>query len=129
MNKFLEENKVTVTNPITEDFLQQQMVMWFNNKYCLGKNPNRYMIFAIPNGGKRNAREAKKLKNTGLLGGAADLEILGPDRFCCFVEVKLPSNNQQDNQKDFQNRVEKMGFKYYVVKSLEQFQELFCWLS
>jgi len=78
---------------------------------------------AIPNGGKRDAREAKMMKNTGLLPGASDLEIIIPGK-TIYVEVKTPRGVQSDEQKEFQQRVESLGFEYHLVRSLEEFKSI-----
>lgn len=109
----------------TEDFIQQQVYMWFNNMYCLKSHNPRYVIFAVPNGGKRDAREAKKLKNTGLLKGASDLVIILENE-TVYSETKKPTGyyGQTDEQKDFQLRVENLGHKYIIYKTLEEFKLL-----
>ena len=53
-----------------EDNLQKACVTWFRLQY-----PD-IVIFAIPNGGKRNVIEASKLKATGVLPGVADLFVM-----------------------------------------------------
>lgn len=101
-----------------EDLLQQKCVIWFKNNYQMhGKG----LIFAIPNGGTRNIVEAKKLKETGLMAGVSDLIILiGNKTFFC--ELKTESGKQSEKQKDFQSRVEMLGFEYKLIRSLEEFK-------
>lgn len=115
---------------MNENILQQKLFLWFTNKYCrsiIGNPPrtneNRCAILSIPND-SINAIETKRKKNTGLLVGASDLVLLLPNKNTIFVEVKHGKNKQSPNQIDFQNRVEKLGFQYWLVYSLEQFQEL-----
>lgn len=107
----------------SESFLQQQCWLWFNNNYCLKNQKNRCLIFAIPNGGSRDIREAMTLKNTGVLSGVSDLQILFPNK-CIFVEIKLPTGVQSDTQKDFEHRVSKLGFDYYIARSLQEFKQI-----
>ena len=78
------------------------------------------MIFSIPNGGTRNKIEAMTLKATGLLAGASDL-VLVMDKIY-FVEVKTTVGIQSDVQKDFQNRVQKLGHEYKLIRSLDEFK-------
>lgn len=107
---------------ISEDFVQNQIWIWFTNNYCLPKHNPRSVIFSVPNGSKRDAREAKKLKDTGLLPGVSDLIVIHNGQVL-FVEVKKPSGGRQEpEQKDFQSRVEALGFKYYLVRSLDEFK-------
>lgn len=108
---------------ITEDFIQQEIVMWFTNNYCLKRHNPRAVIFSVPNGGKRDGREAKKLKNTGLLKGASDLIIDTGDK-TVYCEVKTFTGSQSPEQKEFQAWVESLGRDYIMPRSLEEFKKL-----
>lgn len=79
---------------------------------------NRIEVFAVPNGGRRDAVTGAMLKAEGATAGVSDLIILLPNK-PVFVEVKTKTGRQSDNQKDFQNRVEKLGFEYYIWRSVE----------
>src|SRR5690606_21894851 len=63
----------------------------------------------------------RKLINTGLLKGVSDLVVVLPQKVI-FVELKQPKGVQSKFQKVFQNRVEKLGHEYYIVRSLEEFK-------
>ena len=112
-----------MSKKITEDYIQSQIVLDFNNKYCLKHHNPRCLIYAVPNGGSRNIIEAKKLKATGTLSGVSDLVVHLPNKVL-YIEVKLPLGVQSDKQKDFQNRIEMLGFDYYIVRSLEDFNKI-----
>ena len=109
-----------MSKKITEDYIQSQIVLDFNNKYCLKHHNPRLMIYAVPNGGSRNVIEAKKLKATGTLRGASDLIVNFPNKVV-YIEVKTDVGVQSDAQKDFQSRIEDLGFDYHIVRSLEDF--------
>lgn len=98
-----------------ESQIQQQMVKWFRLQYP------KYIIAAIPNGGRRNALEAKIMKGEGVLAGFSDLIIIAPQNVL-FVEVKTKDGEQSDLQKIFQSDVERLGFQYSVCRSLQDFQ-------
>jgi hypothetical protein len=108
----------------SEAELQQAIVVWFNNNYCLKSFENRGLIFAIPNGGTRNIREAMTLKATGTLKGASDIVVIFPNGKICFIELKLAKGKQSPEQIDFQNRITKAGYEYHLIRCLESFQEL-----
>lgn len=108
----------------SENYLQQQIYLWFNNNYCLTINPNRGLIFSIPNGGTRNIREAMTFKATGLLKGASDLVVIFPNGKLCFIELKTDKGIQSAEQKDFEQRITKAGYEYHLIRSLDQFKEL-----
>ena len=67
-----------------EDNLQQTCVEWWRHAY-----PKR-LIFHIPNGGKRNLREAVRLKKQGVVAGVPDLFCPEPTKLFhgLFVELK-----------------------------------------
>lgn len=111
-------------NKQEEDILQAEIVKWYNNNYCLNYHKNRGVIFSVPNGGNRNKTEAMKLKATGLLAGVSDLIVILPNSKVLFVEVKFGNNKQQQNQIEFQEKIESLNHKYYVVYSLEQFKNI-----
>lgn len=108
---------------MSEDKLQQQIFVWFNNNYCLKTKKPQYCIFSVPNGGTRNILEAKKLKATGLMAGVSDLIVL-LNKECLFIELKTPTGIQSDKQKEFQQIVTNLGFEYFVIRSLEDFKKI-----
>ena len=100
-----------------EESIQVACVKWFRLQY-----PN-LVIFAVPNGGSRNLYEAKNMKESGTLAGVADLVIVGNGGKVLFVEMKAGKNKQEDSQVLFQNKVEKLGHKYIICRSREQFMK------
>ena len=79
---------------MSEDQLQQQIIIWFKNEYQMhGKG----LIFSVPNGGSRNLLEAKKLKQTGAMAGVSDLIVLLPSK-CIFIELKAEKGIQIEVQ-------------------------------
>lgn len=105
---------------MTEDQLQQQIVVWFKNEYQMhGKG----LIFSVPNGGSRNMLEAKKLKRTGAMAGVSDLIVLLPSK-CLFIELKAEKGTQSEVQKIFEERVKNLNFDYFIIRSLDNFKTL-----
>lgn len=102
---------------MTEDQIQQKIIIHYRNQF-------KGLIFSVPNGGTRNILEAKKLKATGILAGVADLIILKPNAECIFIEVKADKGVLSDVQRIFRKEVAEMGFKYYLVRSVEEFIKL-----
>ena len=107
---------------MTESKIQQQIVEYFNNTYCLKNHNPRGLIFSIPNGGTRNKLEAITLKATGLLAGVSDLIVILPNKKLIFVEIKTDIGKMSDKQIDFKKRVEALGFEYLLIKSLYEFK-------
>jgi len=110
---------------MTESKIQSQAVRWFTNNYCLKHHNPRCVIFAVPNEATQNMPWAQlmKFKATGLLAGVSDTVVLLPGK-TLFVEFKTPTGTQSKSQKEFQKRVEALGFLYCIVRSVEDFKKL-----
>lgn len=106
----------------TEALIQQEIFIWYNNSFCLKFHNPRYCIFSVPNDSS-NKEETMRKKATGLVAGVSDLIILMENR-TIFVEVKTPTGVQSETQKEFEQRVKALGFEYWLVRSLENFQNL-----
>ena len=105
----------------TEGRIQQSIVMWFRNEYCLAHHNPRFMIFSVPNDGY-NVKEQQVKKATGLLSGVSDLIVLLPT-LTLFIEVKVDSGIQSDSQIEFEEIVNNLGYKYKIVRSIDEFKE------
>lgn len=110
-----------------EDNLQKACVTWFRLQY-----PD-IVIFAIPNGGKRNAIEASKLKATGVLPGVADLFVMKYkvadepwDSFYhgLFIELKAGENKQTQAQIEFEAKAKHSSYAYHVCRSIDEFMKV-----
>lgn len=102
-----------------ESNLQKNCVYWFRLQYPQFER----LLFSVPNGGKRNAREAAILKAEGTVSGVSDLILLVPSggysSLC--IEMKHGKGKQTDNQIAWQKAAEKFGNKYVVCRSIEEF--------
>lgn len=103
-----------------EHKLQSACVRWYRLQYPKMK----HNLFSVPNGGKRDAATAAKLKDEGALAGVADLILLKLNRFygALLIEMKTPEGRQSQSQKDWQQKITNDGYKYVVVRSFEDFQ-------
>ena len=111
---FLKRSQLTKRKPRhIESEIQQSVVQWFRMKY-----PN-YIIAAVPNGGFRNAREAAIMQREGILAGFADLIIISKQNIL-FLELKTPIGVLSKKQKEFQQKVNNLGFQYVVCRSFDQ---------
>ena len=106
----------------TENKIQQEIVQYFRNNYCLKHHNPRQCIFSVPNDSK-NAVEQQRKVNTGLMAGVSDLIVLINGN-AIFVEIKTEIGKQSDKQKEFEETVTLQGFKYYLVRSLEEFKQI-----
>lgn len=80
----------------------------------------KHTIFAVPNGGVRSKAQAAKFKATGLIAGVSDLIIVRYEEVL-FIEVKTETGTQSKIQKGWQKTVEALGFRYIIVRSVEDF--------
>lgn len=99
----------------SEAYIQQEIVLYFNNTYCLKHHTPRSLIMSVPNDG------APGMLRTGLLPGASDLIVLHNSQIW-FVEVKNDKGRQSDKQRDFEQRVTALGYRYVLVRSLDEFK-------
>jgi len=82
-----------------------------------------FRVIAIPNGGKRRAREAKQMKNRGLRAGFPDLMILAGTDIkrgtpIIFIELKVGKGTTSDEQKEWHTWLNDMLFPVFVCCSV-----------
>lgn len=100
-----------------ENRIQQSIVIWFTNTYCLAHHTPRSLILHIPNQNQHH------LTGMGVLAGASDLIVIhAPSLSHLWVEVKDHKGTQSDAQKAFQKRIEALGYRYVLCRSLASFQ-------
>lgn len=114
-----------------EHNIQVACVTWFRYQFP------HLVCFAVPNGSKRPkitahtktgaivtySLAAVKLKEEGALAGVADLVLVGKGKVV-FVEMKTPKGTQQDTQKEFQRKVQRLGHEYHICRSIEDFMQV-----
>lgn len=102
-----------------EHKLQVSMINWFQLQY-----PSmRHNLFAVPNGGRRDAITGRRLKEEGVLAGVSDLIFLKRNRYygALLIETKTRKGTQRDSQKEWESKITADGYKYIVVRSLDEF--------
>jgi hypothetical protein len=104
-----------------EHRIQCACVRWFSLQY-----PRLHgRLFAVPNGGRRDATTAAKLKAEGVVAGVADLILLKSNRDygALLIEMKTLKGRQRDSQKAWQNIVcADSEYKYVVCRSFDDFK-------
>lgn len=105
-----------------EHAIQVECVRWFRYRY----QKLARLLFAIPNGGRRDKKTGKTLKEEGCSAGVADLQLCVPNKFYhgLFIEMKTAKGVQQESQKEFQRAVEEQGYRYAVCRSSEEFMKV-----
>ena len=104
-----------------EHCIQQACVRWFSLQY-----PElRGRLFAVPNGGRRDAVTGARLKAEGVVHGVSDLILLKSNRHygALCIEMKTRSGKQSDSQKKWEQEAVKNGSKYIVCRSFEEFKD------
>lgn len=106
-----------------EHRIQCAIVKWFYYAYPAYRGG---CLFAVPNGGHRNIQTARSLKAEGVTSGVADLLLLVArhNYHGLCVEVKTLVGRQSDTQKTWQKVIEAQGYKYCIVRSLDDFADL-----
>lgn len=115
-----------------EHKIQCACVKWFGYAH-----PElRGLLFAVPNGGARSKATAGMLKAEGVTAGVSDLILLVPRcranitennaasieiKHALCIEMKTAKGRQSPEQKAWQAKVEKFGYKYVVCRSLDEF--------
>lgn len=79
---------------------------------------------AIPNGGRRSAREAALMKAEGVTAGAPDWILMAPRGGAAglAIEFKSPTGTGRlsDAQKAFHDRLRCQGWRVHIVKTAEE---------
>lgn len=94
--------------------------------------PGSCVVFAVPNGGRRDGLEAARLIAEGVVPGVSDLVILLPQGRSHYAEVKtaedklrkIKAGTQSAPQAAFQAAAEALGHTYSIVRSLEDWYDL-----
>lgn len=102
-----------------EHKLQVSCVKWFRLQYP----KHARLIFSVPNGGKRNIREAVTLKQEGVLKGVSDIIVAIPNKqnHGLYIEFKTKTGRQSKEQKQFQKAVQSQGYRYVIIRGFETF--------
>lgn len=83
-----------------------------------------HFVFAVPNGGSRNLREAVNLKAQGVMAGVSDLILLIPGKVY-FIEIKNPNGKgrQSPAQREFEDNVREQGQEYLIWDNWAQVEQ------
>lgn len=102
-----------------EHRLQCACVRWFRLAYP----QHHHNLFAVPNGGYRTPATAAKIKAEGALPGVSDLILLiaRGGYHGLLIEMKTDKGRQSEAQREWQRLIGADGYKYVVVRSIEEF--------
>ncbi|MEE1054398.1 MAG: VRR-NUC domain-containing protein [Acutalibacteraceae bacterium] len=103
-----------------ESGAQETLFNWI--EWQLEKYPELELAFHIPNGGKRNAREAANLKRQGVKAGVPDicLPVARGGYHGLYIELKVGNNKPTEKQKEWQKKLNKQGYLSVVCYGWQQ---------
>ena len=84
---------------------------------------DRLLIFHVPNERRGSIGAGIHFKRLGVRPGIADYLIFGAGRDAA-IELKDEDGKQSIAQKKFQNQWEMTGKRYFIVRTLEEFQKI-----
>lgn len=105
-----------------EDDLQRTVVQTVAYTMRYQGRPLTDWLYAVPNGGKRNPREAARLKAQGVKAGVNDLVLpIASGGFGgLYLELKIGKNTLTDSQLDFHQRAREGGQCVATCWTLDQ---------
>lgn len=106
----------------SEHTLQVECVRWFRLQYPKYDK----LLMAIPNGGKRDVRVARKLKDEGTIAGVPDLFLAVPTskHAGLWIEMKNGSAGRvSDAQQQQLLLLSHMGYEVAVCRTFDEFRD------
>lgn len=103
---------------MNEDRLQYDCYTWFHSEF-----PELRGLLCYNLNNSRNKIQAMMDKGKGLQKGRSDL-VFYYRGVAIMIELKTPTGTQEKDQIIWQSKIEAAGFKYHLVRSLEEFQKI-----
>ena len=105
----------------SEHQLQAAVIQWWRLAHTHYSVPE-FVLFAIPNGGARDAITGSRLKAEGVRRGIPDLMLAVPrvPLHGLYIEMKLPGNKLTGEQLLFREFVERNGYAHKTCYSSEE---------
>lgn len=103
-----------------EEYLQAAIVRYYRMQY-----PDRYEMLFSNHNNANSAQQGEKAKAQGRVAGVADLTYLQPNGKVVFIEVKTATGKQSPEQKKWQKLVEENGYRYEIVRSIDDAKKIF----
>lgn len=103
-----------------EDDMQQAIATYLFYQH------SKSLWYHVPNGGKRNAREANKFRKMGVRPGVADLLVDEPlnGYHGLRIELKTGKNKPTARQEDFLNKANDRGYLCAVCWNINETKQL-----
>jgi len=104
----------------TEAQIQVALVTQLRWRWQALPAEQRPFIFAIPNGGRRDPREAAHMLAQGVTAGLPDLQIVMPGGSVIWVELKAHNGVLRQSQKDIHAKLKMLGHVVHVYYGLDE---------
>jgi len=101
-----------------EERIQTKCYVFFHNSYPLLRG-----LLCCNLNNSRNKIDGARNKAMGIQKGRSDLVLYWQSK-AYHIEMKTPTGEQSPDQITWQKLIESQGFKYYICRSLPEFQEL-----
>lgn len=98
-----------------ERTMQVNLFQWA--KLASGADPRLKLLFAVPNGGKRDYVTAARMQAEGVKAGVPDVFLPVPSHgyHGLWLELKAGKNTVSDRQEEWLHSLEKQGYAVHVV--------------
>lgn len=125
-----QDEILQIERTYSESKIQHVCVCWFRQTF-----PNvADLLFAVPNGGRRDGRTGAMMKYEGAVSGVSDLILLHPHggKATLCIEMKVPkrkgssAGKQSEQQREWQQLVEAHGSVYEVCHGIIEFVDAVC---
>lgn len=104
-----------------EDLLQAKCFQYYMDNYF----SKGFIMFAVPNGEKRDKKTAAKLVTLGVLSGVSDLIAVNPmSGQAVFLELKAENGTQSKLQKIFEAKCKLNNAPYHLVNNFDDFKKI-----
>jgi hypothetical protein len=123
----MKQSVKLITNPRTEHQHQVNVVRW--SMLHRDIYPELKLLHAIPNGGRRDAVEAKHLQDEGLKPGVPDLDLPVARRgyHGLRIEMKRPKGKESSEQKWWREELAAQGYFVEVCHGWESAVRVIEW--
>ncbi|WP_043586715.1 VRR-NUC domain-containing protein [Geminisphaera colitermitum] len=112
-----------------ESRLQAAFVAWWNLAHRGLGVPDARLLFAVPNGGARNAVTGSILKGEGVRAGIPDICLAVPNitrggkAHGLFLEFKTTIGRVREEQQQVMSALRGQGYEAVVVRTFDQAQQ------
>lgn len=99
---------------------QERVIQWA--RWMSGKYPEMDLLFHIPNGGRRDQREAQHFKRLGVKAGVSDLFLPVPrgSYHGLWIEMKTPGGKVSQAQKEWLEAMQEQGYAGFVCYGADE---------